>query len=172
MTEARPACYRGNVKSVYIETSIISYLTARPSRDLIAAAHQQVTSVWWDEHRRRFEVFVSPLVAEESKRGDRDAAQRRVQALTGLPVLEIVDEAYDLAAALIAEGALPPTAQDDATHIALAAVHKMDYLLTWNCRHIDNAEMKPMIRSVCAAHGYACPEICTPEELMGGPANA
>jgi len=156
------------MKTVYVETSILSYLTARPSRDLVVAAHQQVTRTWWDEHRGRFEVFVSPLVDQESGRGDADAAQRRVEVLKGLAVLEIVDEAYDLAVALIAEGALPANAQDDAAHISLAAVHKMDYLLTWNCRHIDNAETKPRVRAVCTKHGYTCPEICTPEELMGG----
>ena len=156
------------MKTVYIETSILSYLTARPSRDLLAAARQQVTRTWWDAHRPRFEVFVSPLVDQESRRGDTDAAHRRVEAATDIPVLQIVEQAYELAAALIAEGALPASAQDDAAHIALAAVHGMDYLLTWNCRHIDNAETKPLVRSVCAKHGYACPEICTPEELMGG----
>jgi predicted nucleic acid-binding protein len=82
-------------------------------------------------------------------------------------MLEVVEEAYDLAAMLISEGALPPAAEDDATHIALAAVHGIDYLLTWNCRHIDNAETKPIVRSICTTRGYACPEICTPEELMG-----
>lgn len=159
------------MKAVYVETSILSYLTARPSRDLLAAAHQQITREWWDNHRTRFDIFVSPLVVEESKRGDQDAASRRVVAIEGLQVLEVVEEAYELASALIREGALPPSAQDDAAHIALAAVHGMDYLLTWNCRHIGNAETKPVIRSVCARNGYTCPEICTPEELMGGDDN-
>ena len=156
------------MKTVYIETSILSYLTARPSRDVVAAAHQEVTRTWWDDHRARFETYVSPLVDQECRRGDPDAAHRRVEAMNGLPVLDVVEEAYELAAAFIAEGALPASAQDDATHIALAAVHRMDYLLTWNCRHIDNAETKPIVRSVCVQHGYTCPEICTPEELMGG----
>jgi predicted nucleic acid-binding protein len=155
------------MKTVYVETSILSYLTARPSRDLLAAAHQQVTREWWDGQRGRFEVFVSPLVEQEARRGDPVAAQRRVEALCGLPMLEIVEDAYDLAAALISEGALPLSAEDDATHIAMAAVHGIDYLLTWNCRHIDNAETKPIVRSICATRGYTCPEICTPEELMG-----
>jgi len=156
------------MKTVYIETSILSYLTGRPSRHVVAAAHQELTRTWWDLHRRRFEVFISPLVEQESRRGDPDAARRRVEALSGVPMLEIVEQAYELAAVFIAEGALPASAQDDATHIALAAVHGMDYLLTWNCRHIANAEIKPMVRSVCAVHGYTCPEICTPEELTGG----
>lgn len=111
---------------------------------------------------------MSQLVDEECRRGDPDAAHRRVEAIVGIPMLEVVEEAYELAAALMAEGAVPASAQDDATHIALAAVHRMDYLLTWNCRHIANAETKPIVRAVCARHGYPCPEICTPEELMGG----
>lgn len=155
------------MKTVYVETSILSYLAARPNRNLLAAARQQVTREWWDKHRARFELFASPLVDQEARRGDPDAARRRVEALADLPLLEIVDTAYDLAAALIAEGALPSCAGDDAAHIALAAVHGMDYLLTWNCRHIDNAEIKPIVRSICLARGYVCPEICTPEELMG-----
>ncbi len=156
------------MKTVYVETSILSYLTARPTRDLLAAARQQMTREWWDTCRARFDVYISPLVDQEARRGDPDAARRRIGALGDLPALEIVEEAYALAAALIAEGALPRAAEDDATHIALAAVHGMDYLLTWNCRHIDNAETKPIVRSVCATRGYSCPEICTPEELMGG----
>lgn len=155
------------MKSVYVETSVISYLTARPSRDLLAAAHQQITREWWDNQRSRFEIFISPLVIEESKRGNHEAASNRITAIDGLQSLEVVEEAYLLASALLAEGAMPPTAQDDAAHIALAAVHDIDYLLTWNCRHIDNAETKPFVRALCALKGYKCPEICTPEELMG-----
>ncbi len=156
------------MKTVYIETSIISYLTARPSRDLVAAARQQITHVWWEEHPNRFTTFVSPLVKQESAQGDADAAKRRLQSIEGLQVLEVMQEAYELAGALISEAALPSKAQDDAAHIALATVHNIDYLLTWNCRHIDNAETKPVMRAVCSRFGYTCPEICTPEELMGG----
>jgi len=155
------------MKTIYVETSILSYLTARPTRDLLAAARQQITREWWDTRRACYDLFVSPLVEQEVRRGDPDAARRRGEALGNLQALEIVEEAYELATALIAESALPSAAKDDATHIALAAVHGMDYLLTWNCRHIGNAETKPVIRTVCAKHGYACPEICTPEELMG-----
>lgn len=159
--------YAVGMKAVYVETSVISYLAARPSRDLLAAAHQQVTRDWWDSVRGRFELFISPLVEEEARRGNEEAAARRVDAMMGLPSLELVTEARDLAVELIRGGALPSSAHDDAAHVALAAVHSMDYLLTWNCRHIDNAERKPLMRSVCAVNGYTCPEICTPEELMG-----
>ena len=154
--------------SVYIETSVISYLTARPSASLVAAAHQQITREWWDRHRARFDQYISPLVLDEAGRGDPDAAARRLSALHGFDVLEATRSAADLVDVLISDGALPSVARDDAAHVAIATVHSIEYLVTWNCRHIDNAEAKPLIRSVCAVHGYTCPEICTPEELMGG----
>jgi len=142
------------MKSVYVETSIISYLTARPSRDLLVTANQESTHEWWDGHRLNFELYISPLVLVEAGQGDEDAAQRRLKALETLNMLEIVDEASLLAEALLRALALPRKAQDDAVHIALAAVHHIDYLLTWNCRHINNAEKKALIREVCALQGY------------------
>ena len=156
------------MKSVYIETSVVSYLTSRPSPSLVAAAHQQITREWWDQHRPRFKQYVSPMVLDEAGRGDPEAAARRLAALDGFTILESTTKASELVDALISDGALPAIAIDDAAHVAYAAVHNIDYLVTWNCRHIDNAEAKPLIRSVCAVHGYTCPEICTPEELMGG----
>jgi hypothetical protein len=135
---------------------------------LITAAHQQITREWWDLHRIRYDLFISPLVLEEAARGDHEAAGKRMGFLSSIPSLEPTSEALDLAEALIQDGALPPKAQDDAAHVAIAAVNNIDFLLTWNCRHIDNAEIKPLIRSICAIKGYRCPEICTPEELKGG----
>ncbi len=152
---------------VYIETSVVSYLVARPSRNLLAAAWQQVTLDWWDKRRAGFELYTSSLVLAEVAQGDPGAAQRRREALRDIPDLEVTDDVVALAGRLIKEGALPREATDDALHIAVAAVHGMDYLLTWNYRHLDNAERKPMVRSICAIAGYRCPEICTPQELMG-----
>lgn len=155
------------MKTVYIETSVISYLTARPSAGLVTAAHQQITREWWDNCRTRFESFISPLVLDEASRGDPVAAEIRLAAVKELAILEVTESALALVNALVNEGALPSKAIDDAAHVAIAAVHNVDFLVTWNCRHIDNAETKPLIRSICAIQGYACPEICTPEELMG-----
>jgi predicted nucleic acid-binding protein len=155
------------MKTVYIETSIVSYLTALPARDLVAAAWQNATSQWWETRRQRFELFTSQLVVEEAGEGHPEAAQRRLRILAGIPHLSLPDPVTDLAAALLAEGALPEKAADDALHVAVCAYHGVDYLLTWNFRHIANAEMKPLMRSVCAVHGHKCPEICTPLELMG-----
>jgi predicted nucleic acid-binding protein len=154
-------------KRVYLETSVISYLTSRPSRQILAAAWQQVTHEWWDDHRTRFELFSSELVFAEVSQGDPEAIRKRIEKLKGIPQLEVTSQVVALAKTLIDTGALPAEAMDDATHLAVAAVHGIDYLLTWNCRHLDNAEMKPLIRSVCAIAGYPCPEICTPQELMG-----
>ena len=158
-------------KSIYIETSVISYLAARPSKSLIASAWQQITSEWWETQRERFDLCVSELVISEAEQGDVHAAEKRLNFLNGIPVLPVVDEAIQLADRLIVEGVLPKKAADDAMHISLAAVHGVDYLLTWNCRHIDNAETKPLFRSICAVIGHQCPEICTPQELMGAYAN-
>lgn len=155
------------MKTVYIETSIVSYLTALPPRDLLAAAWQSASSRWWETRRRRFELFTSQLVVDEAREGHPEAAQRRLNALAGIPHLSMPDPVTTLATVLLSEGALPQKATDDALHVALCAYHGVDYLLTWNCRHLDNAEMKPLMRSVCAVHGYTCPEICTPLELMG-----
>lgn len=154
---------------VYLETTIISYLASKPSPVLIAAAHQKLTRLWWEERRTRFELHASQLVLEESGRGDAAAAARRLAYLRRLNLLEATREAEDLAARLLSARAFPPAAIADAGHVAVAASHGMDFLLTWNCTHINNAEVKGVIQSVCAVRGFRCPVICTPEELMGDP---
>ena len=154
-------------KTVYIETSIVSYLMARPSRDLLAAAWQKVTIDWWDTQRDRFDLFASDIVIEEAGKGDEIAAARRLEALAAIPLLTITDEVLVFSEALIQAGAVAKKAIGDSLHIALSAVHGLDYLLTWNYRHIDNAETKPIIRSICLTNRYGYPEICTPQELMG-----
>jgi predicted nucleic acid-binding protein len=153
--------------SVYVETSVISYYTARPSRDIVTAARQTITQEWWNEARGRYEVYISILVVEEANAGDAVAAQRRSDALSGLPILAINDAAVSLAKHLIDGGLIPETSAEDALHIALATVHGMDFLLTWNFRHINNAEAKARIGSAIEALGYECPIICSPEELGG-----
>jgi predicted nucleic acid-binding protein len=116
-------------------------------------------------------LFTSELVLAEAGQGDPDAAKRRSEQLQDIPDLEVTSEVVASAKRLVAEGALPREAVDDAMHIAIAAVHGVDYLLTWNCRHLDNAERKPLVRSVCAIAGYRCPEVCSPQELMGDQEN-
>ena len=151
---------------VYLETTVVSYLTARPSRDLITAAHQHITQQWWQTQRTRFDLFVAQPVIQEAQAGDPEAAGRRIAVLQNIPLLVLNNAAGGLARALIAPGPLPSNAVVDALHIALAAVHGMHYLLTWNCTHIANAAIRSDIEDVCRAQGYEPPVICTPEELL------
>ena len=153
---------------LYVETTIVGYLTAKPSKDLIVAAHQKLTRQWWNRRRANFDLYVAQGVLHEAGAGDKREARRRLKALRGIPLLAVTDEVQGLARALVDRGALPAKAVEDALHVAAATVHDMDYLLTWNCRHIANAEMRRVMRAVCSAHGYEIPLICTPEELMGG----
>ena len=153
---------------LYLETTVPSYLTAWPSRDLIRASHQQLTQEWWSRRRDDFEVFISQLVVDEAAAGDPVAAGERLAVLADLPLLDLTEEVSSLAAALVASLALPAKAATDAAHIAVAAVHGMHFLVTWNCTHIANAEMATSIQAVCRQQGFTAPVICTPEELMGG----
>lgn len=152
--------------TVYVETTIPSYLTAWPSRDLVRAGEQQVTRDWWDR-RCDFELRVSSLVLLECSAGDADAATLRLAALEGVSVLAQTAEAEELAEALLREVPLPAKAGADALHIAVAAVNGVAYLLTWNCTHIANATLRPRIESICRHMGYEPPVICTPRELLG-----
>jgi len=152
--------------TVYIETTVVSYLTAWTSRDLVRAAQQQQTREWWDVRREDFELVCSELVEREAAAGDPVAAGDRLKALTDLRVLVATPEAAALAVDLIKRLQLPPRAQPDALHVAIAATNGIDYLLTWNCRHLSNAVLRPRIEWVCRDNGLEPPVICTPPELM------
>lgn len=151
---------------VYIETTVVSYLTARPSRDVVIAGHQQVTHEWWNTRSADYELCVSQLVIDEAGAGDAQAAQERLLVLRPMLVLETAAEALELAKELLQAGALPAKAANDALHIAVAATKAVPYLLTWNCRHLANAAMRPLIEAACIAKGFKAPIICTPEELL------
>ena len=151
---------------VYIETSVISYLTARPSRDLIMAAHQEVTRKWWQNQRSAFELFYSEAVRTEAAMGDPQAAARRLALLSGLNLLEIPLQAMDLADALVDATALPVKARVDALHIDIAAYEQMDFVLTWNFKHIANAQSASKVHQVYESFGQACPILCSPLELL------
>ena len=152
-------------KKVYVETSVISNLTSRPSLNIRDAARQLVTRAWWDDQRENFELYSSVLVHAESMAGDPDAAKRRIESLRMTQNLEITPLMEDLAEKLLTATAVPRTSYEDAVHIACATIHQMDYLLTWNCKHIANAETMPKIYKVCKEAGYECPILCTPEQL-------
>ena len=156
------------MESVYLETTFISYLVARPSRDVIVAGHQQTTLDWWENRRSQFECSVSQVVIDEASVGDPTEVQKRLAVIGGLPTLALTDEANALTQAIVAAGILPPHVIRDAAHVAVAAVHAVDYLLTWNCKHLANAQIARRMAVVCEKLGRKMPIICTPEELMGG----
>ncbi|TAK53414.1 MAG: DNA-binding protein [Bacteroidetes bacterium] len=153
--------------SAYIETSVISYLTGRPSRDLIVAAHQQITTDWWERHREHYRLYISEFVSLEASKGDVHAAEKRMIVVNQLELLEVNEIARELAMIIIQKGLLPREAVEDAFHIAVATVHRVDYLVTWNCKHIANAEIQKIIAKTVAESGFELPTICTPEELLG-----
>lgn len=152
-------------ESVYIETSLVSYLVAKPSRDLITAAHQQLTSEWWENRSKNFALFVSPVVLAEASAGDPIYAAKRLQLMNDISVLTVTNEALNLADELVRQHRLPTKAAQDALHIAISTIHGMDYLLTWNCKHIANAQMRAGIEKTCKMAGFQPPILCTPEEL-------
>jgi hypothetical protein len=152
---------------LYLETTIPSYLVASSSRDLIVAAHQQITNEWWANKKDDFDIYISQFVFDESSAGDRQLASERIKIISKFSKLEITDDVKLLAAALLNSKAIPQKAAIDAAHVAIAAVHGMDFLMTWNCAHIANAFRSQTIQSICSKNGYICPVICTPEELLG-----
>ena len=154
-------------ETVYIETSVIGYLTARSSNNLILMANVEVTREWWDSRRPQFALYISQVVLDEVARGDLEVAARRLEILRDFPLLEIDQAVQNLAAQFLNKSNLPPSAPDDALHIAAATVYGLDYLLTWNCKHIANAQMQKKLIQIGFDAGYELPTICTPYELMG-----
>ena len=152
---------------VYIETSVFSYLTSRPSRDLIIAARQQITRDRWFRILAEFDCFVSILVVQEASAGDAEAASARMSSIANIPILQIDAHAEQLAKALIHSGPVPENKPEDALHIALAARNGIEHLLTWNFTHIHNAQMELSIRRIIEQFGYECPTFCSPDELIG-----
>ena len=154
--------------SIYVETSIVSYLVGwLNQRDLTVAHNQQFTREWWSRRRSDFDLFISPVVIDEARKGDPDLAAQRLDYLATLPVLEVTSTARSLSAELLRLTGIPTKAELDALHISVAAVSGMNYLLTWNCTHIANAEILPKVYQVCRDVGYEPPFVCTPLELLG-----
>ncbi|HEX7154019.1 MAG TPA: type II toxin-antitoxin system VapC family toxin [Thermoanaerobaculia bacterium] len=154
------------MSSTYLDTSVISYLTARPSRDIVTLAHQQITRDWWDRYRKKFDFYVSELVLFEAGRGDAEAARARLEIVSDLPVLRVNPAARELANQIFRATTLPDKAAADALHVALAAVNGLDFLVTWNCTHIANGVIVKIVNAVCRDEGYEPPIVCTPEELI------
>ncbi|BAU14468.1 hypothetical protein LEP3755_50150 [Leptolyngbya sp. NIES-3755] len=154
-------------ETVYIETSILGYLTARSTQNLILAANIEVTKEWWRSRRDDFTLHISQTVLDEIAQGDTEIAAQRLEIVRGFPLLDLNQAVKDLAKQFLTRSNLPPKAADDAVHIAAASIHRMDYLLTWNCKHIANVQIQKKLSRICSELGYSLPAICTPYELMG-----
>jgi predicted nucleic acid-binding protein len=152
---------------IYIESTIPSYVVARPARDLLQAARQQITKDWWELKRADHELYTSQIALDEIAAGEREMARLRLELTAGLRMLELTPAAEALVDDVLQSGLLPRSAGRDAAHIALATVHGMDILLTWNCRHIANASIEVGLRRLAEAEGHELPVICTPEQLLG-----
>ena len=144
---------------------MISYLSARPSRDIVVAAHQELTREWWEQRRQGYHLVVSEVVIREAADGDPQAAERRSTLLAGIDVLAVGQAALDLAEEFVRRRVVPAAEAEDALHIAVAVTNGVDYLLTWNCAHIANAAMRRAIDEICIEQGYEPTVLCTPEEL-------
>lgn len=152
--------------TVYIETTVISYRMAKSSRDLIIAAHQQITHEWWDIAIPRFDAFISPIVLEEISKGDADAAKLRLDSVSSFQLLEVLSEVRDLADSYFSAIEIPEKARADSYHLAVAAWHGMDFLISWNCSHIVSGRVKRIVEEINSANRIRTPIVCTPEELM------
>ena len=152
--------------SVYLETSVASYYSSRPSNDIIILARQRITQQWWERAMARFSIFISEAVIEEAADGDSQAAQKRLQAIKLFPLLDINEEVSALYKVYIKRLAIPQNALRDAVHLAVASVHRMDYLVTWNCAHIANGEIIKKVMEINIGLGVSIPVILTPEELL------
>jgi hypothetical protein len=151
---------------VYIESTIPSYLVARTPRSMEQALHQKITKRWWETERKKHELFSSQVTIDEVSLGEAEMADARLRLLAETRLLELTKEAEDLALAFVDSGIIPTTADRDALHIALAATHRMDILLSWNCRHIVNASIQVRLRRFAAGRNVQLPLLCTPAEFF------
>ena len=154
--------------SVYVETSVLSYLAARPSNNLIVAAQQELTREWWTLGRSHYRLVLSKFVLDEISKGNPEAAERRLSFASEFPLLEVDNDVLRLSNSFMKSGIIPPKGEVDAAHIAVATRHEIDYLLTWNCRHIANAAIQRRLAGIAVKEGYELSYICTPSDLFGG----
>ena len=153
--------------TAYIETTIPSLYTGRPAQRLVEAARQNLTRIWWDQHRSEFDLYCSQTVLDECSEGDAEMAGMRLDLLEGIPLLELTDDVVSIAQMLLNKQIIPAKAADDAIHIAVASVHRIDYLVTWNCKHLANPRNWRRISDCVAEFGFRATVICTPEDLIG-----
>lgn len=155
-------------ESIYIETSVVSYYVSKPSRDLIVLAHQQITWEWWPKTVKRFDAYISEVVIEKAAAGNKESAEKRLKELKGFSHLELTKRVEKIAQIYMEKLSIPKKALRDAAHLAVASVHNIDYLVTWNCVHLANGEIIKRLLKLNEKLRMKTPVICTPEELIEG----
>lgn len=158
--------FKAMKESIYLETTVVSYYTSKPSRDIIVLAHQEITREWWPKAKERFDIYISEIVVEEAALGDPEAAKRRLEELKDFPHLELNDTVEEMANVYMEQLEIPEKAFRDAAHLAIASIHRVDYLVTWNCTHLANGEVIKKLMEINETFGIHTPIICTPESLM------
>ena len=153
-------------QTVYLETTVISYYTAKPSRDLIVAGHQQITTEWWEKSLPKFDCYISEFIIDEAERGDEEASKKRIDVVSQFPLLTVNDEIQKIAQTYFERLTIPEKARLDAAHLAIACYYKMDYLLSWNCKHIVSGKVRMKLQELNRIIQLHTPIICTPEELL------
>jgi predicted nucleic acid-binding protein len=151
---------------IYVETSVVSYLAARPSRDAITSARQIATHLWWRFLGESFDGIMSDLVLREARRGDESAAARRIAFCAALTLIDTPENTASLAQRLMDERIVPSTEPEDAAHIAIATLAGAKYLATWNFTHFASPDAKYRVVIALSQWGYTPPLIVTPEELL------
>jgi hypothetical protein len=152
--------------TIYIETTVVGHLAARQQSDITVAARQLASKTWWNR-RQEFDLFVSQIVLDECRAGDSGASIERLEIVEGITILDVTPQADELAAALIARHGIPATEPRDALHISIAATNGIQFLLTWNFRHLANPSTRNQIDFICRDCGFTPPIICSPDELLG-----
>ena len=151
--------------SVYLETSVISYLTSKPSQNIVTLANQQVTRQWWEKERNLYDLFISGSVLDEISQGDAKASSSRLEKVKEIKVLSIDNQVQELSNLFIESRLIPPKSYEDALHLSYTIVQKIDILLTWNCKHLANLEILRMLQNICNPLNLTLPDICTPYML-------
>ena len=152
---------------IYLDTSVISYYVARQSKDIVQQAHQKLSKEWWKAYHPKHLLYLSVYVINEIERGNREAAAKRLKAIEGLPVLDTSEPVERLAKVILKELSIPEKSKLDGYHLAIAALNSQDYIVSWNFRHMANATVRRIFKTICSDEGIVCPEISTPEEMLG-----
>jgi len=152
---------------IYLDTSVISYYVKKTEYDILEQAHYQLTRQWWRKFATHHSLFISVFVINEIEKGDKHAAMKRLKAVEGIPILDTSVSVDRLSRIIVKELNIPEKARMDGYHLAVAAMNSQDYIVSWNFKHMANARVRRIYKAICGEEGLVCPDISTPEEMLG-----